>query len=123
MDSLQLIQSIALIMILASHYILIRGCFGIRAELPTQGGAITTQIGEVCSLLDEVAQLMADILDGQSASGSNQPEGSVFGQLVNSLISNTMNQRNHATESEERTIHEVLNNPTTTNNEEESQHQ
>ena len=123
MDSLQLIQSVALIMILASHYILIRGCFGIRAELPTQGGAITTQIGEVCSLLDEVAQLMADILDGQSASGSNQPEGSVFGQLVNSLISNTMNQRNHATESEERTIHEVLNNPTTTNNEEESQHQ
>ena len=123
MDSLQLIQSVALIMILASHYILIRGCFGIRAELPTQGGAITTQIGEVCSLLDEVAQLMADILDGQSASGSNQPEGSVFGQLVNSLISNTMNQRNHATESEERKIHEVLNNPTTTNNEEESQHQ
>ena len=123
MDSLQLIQSVALIMILASHYILIRGCFGIRAELPTQGGAITTQISEVCSLLDEVAQLMADILDGQSASGSNQPEGSVFGQLVNSLISNTMNQRNHATESEERTIHEVLNNPTTTNNEEESQHQ
>ena len=123
MDSLQLIQSVALIMILASHYILIRGCFGIRAELPTQGGAITTQIGEVCSLLDEVAQMMADILDGQSASGSNQPEGSVFGQLVNSLISNTMNQRNHATESEERTIHEVLNNPTTTNNEEESQHQ
>ena len=123
MDSLQLIQSIALIMILASHYVLIRGCFGIKTELPTQGGAITSQIGEVCTLLDEVAQLMADILDGQSASGSNQPEGSVFGQLVNSLISNTMNQRNHATESEERTIHEVLNNPTTTNNQEESQYQ
>lgn len=115
MDSLQLIQSIALIMILASHYILIRGCFGIKTELPTQGGAITSQIGEVCTLLDEVAQLMADILDGQSASGSNQPEGSVFGQLVNSLISNTINQGNHATTSEERTIHEVLNNPTTQN--------
>ena len=123
MDSLQLIQSVALIMILASHYILIRGCFGIRAELPTQGGAITTQIGEVCSLLDEVAQLMADILDGQTATGSNQPEGNVFGQLVNSLISKTFNPNDHATTSEERTIHEVLNNTPTTFNQEDSQPQ
>jgi len=115
MDSLQLIQSIALIMILASHYILIRGCFGIKTELPTQGGAITSQIQEVCTLLDEVAQLMADLLDGQPATGSNQPEGSVFGQLVNSLISNTMNRDSHATTSEERTIHEVLDNTTTQN--------
>ena len=123
MDSLQLIQSVALIMILASHYILIRGCFGIKSELPTQGGAITTQIGEVCSLLDEVAQLMADMLDGQPATGSNAPPDSVFGQLVNSLISKTLNPNDHATTSEERTIHEVLNNPTTTFNEEENQYQ
>ena len=114
MDSLQLIQSIALIMILASHYILIRGCFGIKTELPTQGGAITTQIGEVCTLLDEVAQLMADILDGQTATGSNSPPDSVFGQLVNSLLSKTMNPDEHATTSEERPIYENIGDTTTT---------
>ena len=115
MDLLQLTQSIALLLILASHYLLIRGCFGIKSELPTQGGAITSQIGEVCTLLDEVAQLMADLLDNQPATGSNSPPDSVFGQLVNSLISNTMNRDSHATTSEERTIHEVLDNTTTQN--------
>lgn len=115
MDSLQLIQSIALLMILASHYLLIRGCFGIKSELPTQGGAITEQIGQVCTLLDEVAQLMADILDGPPATGSNSPPESVFGQLVNSLISNTMNPPSHGPTSEERTIHEVNDNTTTQN--------
>jgi len=118
METLQLIQSIALIMILASHYILIRGCFGIRAELPTQGGAITSQIGEVCTLLDEVAQLMADMLDSTPATGSNSPPDSVFGQLVNSLISKTLNPNDHATTSEERTIYEDLINTPTTNTEE-----
>ena len=118
MDALQLIQSIALIMILASHYILIRGCFGIKTELPNQGGAITEQIGEVCTLLDEMAQLISDMLDSTPATGSNPPPDSVFGQLVNSLISKTLNPNDHATTSEERPIHEIISNPPTTNEEE-----
>lgn len=63
---LEAIQAISLLGLIVGHYYLIRGCFGIRQAIPEQGSAISTRIDRTADLLDEVAQLMADLLDGQA---------------------------------------------------------
>ena len=123
MEPLQLVQSVALIMILVSHYVLIRGCFGIRTELPIQGQAVTTEIKGVSELLDEVAQLISDLVDAQPATGSSQPEGGVLGQLVNSLISRSPMAQDYGSQNEIRQVRQADDNPPPTQNAEENQYQ
>ena len=48
---------------------MIRGCFKINETLPTESGYITTEIRQVSSVLDEVADLLNEMLSG----GGSQP--------------------------------------------------
>ncbi|MGB2038179.1 MAG: hypothetical protein ACPHX8_06895 [Candidatus Poseidoniaceae archaeon] len=115
---LEVLQVVALLLLIVAHGFLIRGCFGIRTELPLQGGSIASKIDRTADLLDEVAQLIADLTDSMPAQPNTQPVSSPMEAILTSLISNIGKPQNHATTSEEREILEINNNPTTTKPEE-----
>lgn len=90
---LDVLTAISLILLLIGHTFLIRGCFGIRAELPIQGGEIASKIERTGDLLDEVAQLIADLGDGGGVATSmgitQKPAG--IGDLLTMFLNNRMN--------------------------------
>ena len=100
---LELLQSVSLLALIITHAFLVRGCFSIKAELPIQGGQISTRLDRTADLLDEVAQLIADLSDG--APSQNVPvaqTGSPIGDLLTTFLNNRMSTAmHHATQSEE----------------------
>jgi len=115
---LEVLQVVALLLLIIAHGFLIRGCFGIRTELPLQGGSIASKIDRTADLLDEVAQLIADLTDNMPVQPNTQPVSSPMEAILTSLISNIANPSKHATTSEERPIFEINNDKTTTNTQE-----
>ena len=105
-----LIGACLFILIIAQGY-LIRGCFGIKNELPLQGGAIGSRIDKTADLIDEVAQLISDFSDAALAGKSPQPVASPMEAILTSLISNMQIPTNYAEKVEEREIYPTNENP------------
>jgi len=104
-----MISEAVLTLILLSHMFLIRGCFKINETLPLQGGIITTEIRDVGTILDEMADLihnMAESIPGQS--GGSTPTGSPLGDLLSMFLNNSKaTPSEHGPTTQERTIHEI----------------
>ena len=98
---LEEMQSLALLGLLLCQYYLIRGCTTINESIPVAGGGIREEITRTADLLDEVAQLIADLGDAVPASPPDPGSNSPFGILLNSLLSSKQMGGNHATKSEE----------------------
>ena len=102
------LSAAALFGLIICQYYLIRGCFGIRESIGSNGGEITSKIDRTADLLDEVAQLISDFSDGLSPEGNIQPPTSPMETIFTSLISKmTMPQTgNEDGSQEEWTVHE-----------------
>ena len=61
---LEYLYLICLLCLTISVPILIRGCFQIHKELPTQGGTISDKIDDVSGVLNELADFIADLSRG-----------------------------------------------------------
>lgn len=98
---LDYLQAVSLLALIVAHYFLVRGCFSIKEELPLQGGAISGRLDRTGDLLDEVAQLLADLADGLGGGdhrlqAAHPPSG--FGDLLTAFLNNRMNMgSSHAT--------------------------
>ena len=103
------LSAAALFGLIICQYYLIRGCFGIRESIGSNGGEITSKIDRAADLLDEVAQLISDFSDGLSPEGNIQPPTSPMETIFTSLISKmTMPQTgNEDGSQEEWTVHET----------------
>jgi hypothetical protein len=98
---LDYLQAFSLLALIVTHYFLVRGCFSIKEELPLQGGILAGRIDRTADLLDEVAQLIADLSDGPSPPAVAQPP-SGLGEMVAMFLNNRMNPASaHATQSAE----------------------
>lgn len=89
---LDAVQALSMLALIITHAFLVRGCMSIKAELPIQGGQITNRLDRTADLLDEVAQLIADLADG--APSQNVPvaqTGSPIGDLLTMFLNNRMN--------------------------------
>lgn len=115
---LEHLQVVALLLLIIAHGFLIRGCFGIKMELPLQGGSIGSKIDRTADLLDEMAQLIADFSDSIGTTPDTQPPSSPMEMILTSLIGNITNPKKHATQSEEWTVLPNDDDKTTTNTEE-----
>jgi len=111
---LQELQSFALLGLLVCQYYLIRGCFRINESIPVAGGGIREEINRTADLLDEVAQLIADLGDVVPASAPAAEPNSPFGMILNSLLSGKGMGGEHGTAQSEWQVHEDPLNPTTT---------
>lgn len=99
----------SLILLIVAHGFLIRGCFGIRSEIPNQGGAIGSRMDTISEYLDEVAQLISDLSDNMVSGGNSHPPSSPFEAILSSLISNMTMPPDYAEKVEEWAVQE--NNP------------
>jgi hypothetical protein len=97
---LDALQALALLGLIVCQYFLIRGCFGISEALPIQGGAITSKIDRTADLLDEVAQLIADLSDGLGGNGNAPPPPSPMEAILTAFMSKTA-MGGHASQSQE----------------------
>jgi len=80
------IQAVALLCLLGCHYFLIKGCFGIRDELPISSESITDRITKTSDLLDEIAQIMSDFTDFVESPKPHTPTNPMEA-ILTSLIS------------------------------------
>ena len=106
-DALSTLQGLALLGLLASHYLLVKGCFGIRESIPTAGGAITERLDKTTDLLDEVAELLNEAVAG--VAGSAEPPtmpASPVGVILNALMSRPPMEPNYGT-STQRPIQDI----------------
>lgn len=105
-------QGLALLGLLICQYYLIRGCFQIKDEIPLAGGSISVKIDRTADLLDEVAQLIADLGDAVSPPAVAQPPSGI-GDLVATFLNNRMNTAGeHATTQQEWEVLPPNENPT-----------
>jgi hypothetical protein len=109
---LEYVQAAALLGLLISHYFLIKGCFKINENLPIHGGEITTKVGGVTEVLDEIADLLNEGLAVVAGSGSAQTPSSPMDAILSGLISSMTNRPTHGSQTQERTIHEINTPPT-----------
>ena len=94
---LEELQALALLALVVTHSFLVRGCIGIRAELPVQGGEISSRIERTSDLLDEMAQLISDLADTASGANQSAPDVSPIGILLNSFLNRPTMPSEHAT--------------------------
>jgi len=97
---LDALQAIGLLGLIACQYILIRGCFAIKDEIPLAGGSITTKIDRTADLLDEMAQLISDFSDSMTGSGNTPPPPSPMEAILTAFMSKTA-MGGHASQSQE----------------------
>ena len=112
---LEEMQSLALLGLLACQWVLIRGCFRINESIPVAGGGIREEITRTADLIDEVAQLIADLGDSvPPAAVAHTPSSPL--DLLGAFLNNRMNTAQpHATPSEEWEV--LPNDPNPTPNE------
>jgi hypothetical protein len=98
---LDYLQAFSLLGLIVTHYFLVRGCFSIKTELPIQGGHITTRLDRTADLLDEVAQLIADLSDSSPVGPVAQPPSGLGEMVANLFLTKMQNTSEHAPPSAE----------------------
>ena len=111
-DSLMLeyLYLICLLCLTISVPILIRGCFEIHKELPTQGTGISERIDKVADLLDEMADLINNALpNNPDLQPVAQMPTSPLMSLLSAFMPNTPSPQSYAskTQQTQREIYEV----------------
>ena len=111
---LEILQVSALLLLIIAHGFLIRGCFGIKTELPLQGGTISSKIDRTADLLDEMAQLISDFSDSMVGGAVTQPVPSPMEAILSAFMSRVTPSPSHSKTSEEWEILPNNDNPTQT---------
>ncbi len=83
---LEYLYLICLLCLTISVPILIRGCFQIHRELPTQGGTISDKIDDVSGVLNELADFIADLSSGIGASPVNTNPPTIVETLLTAFL-------------------------------------
>jgi len=99
----------ALILLIVGHGFLIRGCFKINENIPNSADCITEKIESVRGVLDEVADLLNEMLDGTPKNAITQTPSSPMEALLTAFLNRTPMAQNHGNpqESEEWEIYQT----------------
>ena len=102
------IQAAALLCLIGCHYYLIKGCFGIKEELPITGETISERIGKTSELLDEIAQIMSDFTDSIDLPKPHTPSSPMEAILTSFIGRMNMGQNDsNGEKEEERQVYEI----------------
>ena len=115
-DMLDILQAVSLLGLIITHFFLVRGCFSIKTELPIQGGILAGRLDRTAELLDEVAQLIADLGDATPAGAVAQPVGG-FPDLLATFLNSRLNpapEHGDTTQPEDWEVLPPNDDPTTT---------
>jgi len=122
---LEYLYLVCLLCLTISVPILIRGCFNIHKELPSQGQGIGERIDKVADLLDEMAEMAADFgRQTESITSVSQTPTNPLMAILTGLMSGTPSPPEHGskTQQTEREIYEVIEPQTTQTEDELNQH-
>jgi hypothetical protein len=78
-----------LLLLIVGHGFLIRGCFKINENIPTSADCITEKIESVRGVLDEVADLLNEMLDGTPKNPITQTPSSPVEALLTAFLNRT----------------------------------
>ena len=63
----EILTSVALVLLIATHYLLVRKCASLEASIPAKTATLESGITEVRALLDEALDMFADALPAAQA--------------------------------------------------------
>lgn len=108
-NMLEYLYLICLLCLTISVPILIRGCFSIHSQMPTQGGAISERIDKVADLLDEMADLINNAIRFQEEiMPAAQTASHPLLSALNLFMGKTPSNPNHGeTQQTQREIYEI----------------
>lgn len=105
------LMALTLLLLVVTHGLLVRGCFKLNDALPTQGDLIASRIERTSDLLDEVAQLIADLGDTGPSTAVAQSQGVLPDLLTMFLQRQAVNAVDHAPQEGQWTVHPPSDNP------------
>ena len=119
---LEEIQALALLGLIAGHFLLIKGCHSIHDSMEENGDGIqgkieatTTLLETTTTLLDEAIQLIVDLTDNSGETGIAHTPSSPLEMLSSFLMAKAQMNVNHGEPKDEIwTIQEENDNKTTT---------
>jgi hypothetical protein len=105
---LDYLLTFALIFMIISHSILIRGCFKINGQMETGSHEFSNQFGAINETLSECLDCLDDIAGGNTEGTQNQASGESVQSMILSALMSRMNMTDeHGSEArQERTVQE-----------------
>jgi len=100
---LDYIIAISLLLLIVAQVYIAKGCFEIKQNLgmiPEHSENLGTKFESITGLLDEAVEVLIDIA-GKSPKVDSNGSGSLFDNIVNSLISNTLMPKDNAVKEQE----------------------
>tara|TARA_B100000767_G_scaffold149412_1_gene140745 strand:+ start:95 stop:436 length:342 start_codon:yes stop_codon:yes gene_type:complete len=100
---LEEMQLFCLMLLLVGHGLLIRGCTAMNQSIPASTDTISEKFDGVATVLDELADILADIGGPQQsqAVAKSGMGGSIPEMLTTFLMSQVMGGQQHGTQSQE----------------------
>ena len=99
---LEEIQALALLGLIAGHFLLIKGCHSIHDSMEENGDGIqgkieatTTLLETTTTLLDEAIQLIVDLTDNSAETGIAHTPSSPFEMLTALVLNKVQGNQNH----------------------------
>ena len=94
---LEEMQLFCLMLLLAGHGLLIRGCTAINASIPNSTDTISTKFDGISTILDELADLMVDIGGPEQTQAMTKQAigGSIPEMLIATLMGKVMQPQEH----------------------------
>ena len=94
---LEEMQLFCLMLLLAGHGLLIRGCTAINASIPTSTDTISTHFDGVSTILDELADILAELTPPPQAQGLAKAGqgGSIPEMLITSFMGQFLAKNSH----------------------------
>ena len=118
---LEYLTALTMLILVFGHALLIKKCTKLTDELEPSAQNLSTELKDITSILDDIADLFNGALEIVGNSPITQTPSSPMESILSGLISSVMSPNSHGStqEPQEREIHEI-HPPTLTQTEDES---
>ena len=118
---LEYLTALTMLILVFGHALLIKKCTKLTDELEPSAQNLSTELKDITSILDDIADLFNGALEIVGNSPITQTPSSPMESILSGLISSVMSPKSHGStkEPQEREIHEI-HSPTLTQTEDES---
>ena len=103
---------LALLMLIATHGLLVRGCMKLHEIIPNHGDSVASEASQIRDLIDELVDLISNGLDSLPVPSNPSQGASLPEILLTGLMGNLTGGGGHGTLKKEWQVHENNSPPT-----------
>ena len=98
---LEYLTALTMLILVFGHALLIKKCTKLTDELEPSAQNLSTELKDITSILDDIADLLNEALQSFAGGGATQTPSSPMEAILNGFISSMTSKTNHATPQEQ----------------------